>query len=799
MGCALEITVPSSQLGIVQTDVLLPCTFKVEKPPVNLQYLAIFWHFGDKEIVRYDSKTKGSTSRFVIDEQAVKRGDVSLTIYNVTVSDEGSYKCTVVYTPDTQEKKIRLNILAVPEVKIQKNAVQRGVASFLQCSITNFYPKDIKVIWLKNGKILSESAQDDETNADMTFTRNSSVYVTFLEEPGKPNIACKVEHKYLQEPIEDFYSVRYGAPPTVNIKVSRTPDGNDQIYMCEAMNYSPEKVTMRWLLDGKRIDSSKQSNNEYFNKEIYHQIQLIGNNPPSQISCEVQHETLRDPIMITEEVRLESDCKRSCHFGIIGVLVGLLVTSLLGLWIFMKKDSQRFQVGHIHRVQTEGKVTFYCMASNCPNGVRVTWTIKENDGEKVVISDIKQETDEEAALIVSKEFTVKTERSQEDKLHHAISALSFTPVVSKHKMIEVSCRFLCNKQSREKSLKCSFTFKKPELSGPVQMSLGDNGDVLCSVSLEKFYPKDIKIKWSHGLGHFQDVETLQETFTKNNDFTFNVRSICRVPGDLLKDQGCRVRATWSHDETGTGQQEVSITDSDWCPVMGEIEKPDFIDGKEAKLVCQISGFFPNDLDVKWLRRDAESQEFHILSANDKYKFPEMEATQQEDKTFNYTACLIASVSAATDYRAEFICRVRHPSLKTPLEKSTKELGVKGIQAVNVTLLKKDVIRAEVSHFFPEQIKITWIRTKGKGAYEEYKNIENPKTQKNSDGSYTAVSELSVKASTPQKKKYCKVIVEHEASNSVIEKKVVREKNGEFYLIDNENKKILLEQKQQNRK
>ncbi|XP_073504783.1 uncharacterized protein [Phyllobates terribilis] len=581
--CALEITVPSSQVGIDQTDVLLPCTFKVETFPLQLQYLSIFWHFGENKIARYDSKTKGSTSRFVIDEQKVKQGDASLTIQNVTISLQGTYTCTVIYILDSEAKSLQLRILAAP---------------------------------------------------------------------------------------------------TVSLKAASTPDGKDGIYVCEATKFFPEEVTMRWLLDGKRIDSSKQSN-RYFHKEIYHQIQNKENNPPSQISCEVQHEALKSPIKMTEEVKLERDCNRRWHFVIIGVLVVLLVTSLPGLWYFMKRDSQRFQVGHIHRLRTEEKVNFYCTASNCPQDVRVTWKIQENNGEMILISANNQERDEEAALKVRSDYTVETELSQEDKLHHAISALSFTPVVSKHKEIEVSCRFFCNRRSLEKRLKWSFNFKKVELSVSGQMSLGDNGDVLCSVSLQNFYPKDIELKWSHGLGPFQEVETFQETFTKNNDFTFNVRSVCRVPGRLFKDQGYRVRAAWCHG-TETGQQEVSITDSDWRPVMGEIEKPDFIDGKEAKLLCRVSGYYPDVLDVRWLRRDAESQEFQILSANDKYKIPVMEATQQEDKTFTYTAGLMVSVSAATDYGAEFICRVRHPSLKTPLEKRTGEIRVMEIREEETT-------------------------------------------------------------------------------------------------------------------
>ncbi|KAM4024173.1 uncharacterized protein ACNLHF_025120 [Anomaloglossus baeobatrachus] len=789
--CALEITAPSSQVGILHTDALLPCTFKVETFPVNLQYLAILWHFGEKEIARYDTKTKGSTSRFVIDEPAAKQGNASLTIRHVTITDKGTYTCTVVYSPNTDAKKIQLNILAVPVVKIQKNAVQKGVTSLFQCSITNFFPKDMKVTWLKNGNILSASTQEDKTNADMTFTRNSSVNVPFLEVTGNPKITCKVEHEYLQDPIEDSYIVKYGAAPTVSIKTSKSLDGNDQIYMCEAMNYSPEEVTMRWLLDGKRIDFPPQNNNGYFNKEIYHLVQLYGNNPPSEISCEVQHETLNSPIRITEEVKLESDCKRSCHFGIIGVLAVLLVISLPGLWYFMKKDLQKFQVGHIHRVQTgDDKVTFYCTASNCPNDVRVTWTIVDSNKEKIIVTDDRPEGDEEAALIARSDYKVETDRSREDNIHHAISTLSFTPIISKHKEIQVSCAFLCNKQTQEKSITSSFTFKKPEMPDRLQMSLGDNGDVLCSVFLQNFYPKDIEIKWSHGLGHFQEIETLSEKYTKNDDFTFNVRSECRVPGHLFKDQGFRVQVKWSH-ENETGQQEVSITDSLWRPVMGEIEKPAFTDGKEANLRCTVSGYFPDVLDVKWLRRNEKSQEFCVMSDRDKYKIPVMEATQQEDKTFTYTACLNVSVSAATDYGAEYMCRVKHPTLKTPLEKRTGAIRVIGIRAVNVKRVDTHKMRAEVSHFTPNKIKITWSRTdKGNKNYEEYKDASLT-ILPNNDGSHTTISDMTMKThkETPLEKKYYKVVVEHAASSSVIEKIVLRESGG-FYLSVNDKKSPL---------
>ncbi|XP_056389389.1 uncharacterized protein LOC130283841 [Hyla sarda] len=791
-GSALEVTVSPSQVGIVHSDVILSCTFKVDKPPINPQFLATFWHFGEKEIARHDSKATWSAPEYTMNEQTITQGDASLTIRNVTVSHQGAYKCTVVYSPNSQVQEIQLDILAVPEVQIQKKAILSGVTSLLQCSVTNFFPKDMKVTWLKNGQTLSGlAAQDDRTNVDNTFTRISSVNVTFLEEQGKPKITCQVEHKYLQEPIKDFYIVQYGAAPTVNMKASKTTDGNDQIYMCEATNYFPKEVTMDWLLDGKRIDSTLSNNNGYFNKEIFYRIQNEGNNPPSQISCEVQHETLNSPVTTTKEVKVERACKRSCHFGIIGVLIALLISALPALWYYMKRESQKFLVSHIHSLESEEKVAVYCMASNCPEDVRVTWTITEN-GTDIEISENKLEKDEEAGLLnnqVSQDYTVETDRSQSDKLHHAISTLTFTPAEMKHKEIKVSCTFLCNGTSQQKHLLWKFTeIRRPEVPDPMQLSLGDNGDVVCSVSLQNFFPKDVKIKWSHGLGQFQDAETLKETFTKNSACSFNVRSECRVPGNLLKDQGYRIRATWSLGNE-TGQQEASITDSGWRPVMGEIEKPTFMDGKEAKLLCRVSGYFPDVLDVKWLRRDAGSQEDYVVSDSDKYKIPIVEATQQEDKTFTCTACLNLSVSAATDFGAEFICRVRHPSIPTHVEKSTGAIRVIGIRAVNVNL-NEDKMRAEVLLFPPNDVKITWGRQKGtKKDYEEYKDVSLNKYP-SSDGTYTCYSEIPV--SFHKDRKYYRVVVKHDASSTVIEKIILRE-NGEFYLFENEKMKTLLAQ------
>ncbi|XP_063789092.1 uncharacterized protein LOC134944447 [Pseudophryne corroboree] len=795
-----EVTVPASQSAVFQTRTLLPCTFTVANPPVKPQLLAVFWHFGDKELLRYDNKEKVSSPTVSIDDQEVKQGNASLSIHNVTISDQGKYRCLVIYSPDRQQKEIQLNILAAPVVKINKKALRQDEDSVVDCSVTDFFPEAITVTWLRNGQALTGSVSEKyQMNADRTYNVNSSVTITPSQATGNPVITCKVEHASLRSPLQDGFRVEYGAAPTVRVTSAKTPGDEEQIYVCEARGYYPEAIAIDWFLDGKRTEPPRGSVNGRFNKEIYYRVLLNNDKRPAEISCEVQHETLYRPITKTLEVQVNPDCRRSCHSGLTAVLLLLAILAcgtLAALWYFIskKKYFQRFQVSPIHvdPIRTDDEqVTLYCVASSCPADVDVAWTVIENGGEKFTMSNPLPHGDEEKDLLYCSDhtdYTVRTDRSQspEDNLYNAVTALRFKHTESKLKDIAATCTFSCDGRSEEKSWNYSWTLKKPEISAPIQLSLCDSGDVLSSVALEKFYPRDIRITWSCGVGHYQELGTATDRIIKHTDNTYNAGSDCRVPGHLFRDPGFRVRVTWRHESMDEAEsREVCVTDLPWRPVMDDIIKPPLVQGTEAKLQCRILGYYPGDLGVTWMRREAGKQDLYEVSPSDRYKIPVMEITQEPDKTYTCTASLIVAVSAVTEHGSEFICRVTHPTLVTPLEKRTGELRVTGIPTVNVTYVGKTLI-AEILHFSPKDITVTWSRIKkDKHLYENYpKGVEN-NIHDNNDNTYTCIS----KKETPNDKTY-KVTVEHETLKHPIEKIIVREK-GKFYLNDNENRRTPL--------
>uniref|UniRef100_A0A1B8Y2C7 Ig-like domain-containing protein n=1 Tax=Xenopus tropicalis TaxID=8364 RepID=A0A1B8Y2C7_XENTR len=239
-------------------------------------------------------------------------------------------------------------------------------------------------------------------------------------------------------------------------------------------------------------------------------------------------------------------------------------------------------------------------------------------------------------MLLGQEFTVRTDRTGTGGRHNVTSSLSFTPDVSAHKDMVVFCKFVCDGKAKEEQLNCSFILVKPK--DCIKLSLSASGEVLSRLTLQEFYPRGIQIRWSCGVGYYQELESINERFTPNSNYTYNTESECKILGQLFIDPGFKVRVTWNQQSgAGQGSREFSARDP------------------EGRFQCKIRGYFPEALEVKWLRRETGGQELFSVSPT----------------------ALIVSVSGKSDNGAEFICRVGHPSLGEPLERSTGALSVGG--------------------------------------------------------------------------------------------------------------------------
>lgn len=69
----------------------------------------------------------------------------------------------------------------------------------LICSVYDFYPKQIRVTWLRNGKEVTSDVTSTEKLSNGNWLHQIHSYLEFTPKPGE-QITCKVEHSSLTEP-----------------------------------------------------------------------------------------------------------------------------------------------------------------------------------------------------------------------------------------------------------------------------------------------------------------------------------------------------------------------------------------------------------------------------------------------------------------------------------------------------------------------------------------------------------------------------------------------------------------------
>ncbi|XP_072273407.1 uncharacterized protein [Pyxicephalus adspersus] len=670
---ALDVFAPSPQRTLVANDTVLTCTFSVDKLPLDLNFLAILWTFQGKNILKYDYKGFFSQDpRMSLSVNSLEKGNASLRVSNVTISDGGIYTCAVIYSPEKKEKELSFEVLAKPLLSILGTKVRRNTENTLTCMATGFYPPDIAITWYRDGEIL----------------RNPLI--------GKPKLYNDGTYQ-------------------VNSTVTITPTNDDNIF-----------------------------------------------------SCRIQHDSLQEPLQKDFKLIYE-ESSSSVITAVCVTLVLIVIAAVIG-YLMWKRKARRKDMKVFTVLDIEGptkliageETSLCCRVIKCPEKISVTW-LEKRGGEVNEIPKFGDGDKEEEERLLDTQYGIISCR---DGTNYT-SSLKFRPCVAKHKDVTFICRYSCGKEKKDKTFQCRVIHARPQLLQPVSRNLLVPGMLKYSVTLEKFYPRDIKLRWTHGVGESHEALSSKETFTEDPDGTYSVQTEVCIPEELLKDPEFKVRVSWEHKSLQTpGYKDLSIRDSEyaWNPVVEDIQTPSVFHDTPLTLQCNISEYFPDAITVTWLRR-SEDQELceDIDNTVSCTVIPKREA----DNTYSCTASLIIIPKLTIHQGAEYICRVEHPTLERPIEKKTARLVVKAIpqfvDPIEITMgdSSRVYFTLNLQKFYPEEIEIKWRYEDKDRNYEiSYKN--HFKHHKDLTYDVTSIGDTSMASFTDQFK--VSVTWKHESMN-----------------------------------
>ncbi|XP_075035153.1 uncharacterized protein LOC142097317 [Mixophyes fleayi] len=528
---------------------------------------------------------------------------------------------------------------------------------------------------------------------------------------------------YGPERVEKEISLDVQATPVILIPNKDVIINRENTVYCKVSGFFPPDIGIHWLADevvvkNQFMGKPQQDKDGTYWVNSTMKITPREENQNKTFSCRVQHVSLQEPLQ--EDFQLVYKDEPFSVGTVVGCIIGVLLISaaVIGIswWkqVHRRKAKQTFTMKDIEgpsKLIHGEETNLYCTVPICPEDICVTW-LERRAGEVHEIQQSQPVDIEEEEKLLDTSYKINAQREG----HEYSTSLRFIPYMERHRDVTFICRYVSGKRSIEKKFHCKTIYGKPKLLQSVPQSLIFSENLKYFISLEKFYPKQINITWTCGVGESQEIisstETSTEKCTENPDGTFNVSSGVRISEDLLKDPGFRVHVSWEHESLDEpGHKELSIRDPEypWCPIVEEMKTPKIFHNIPVTLQCNISEYFPDAVTVKWLRRkDQEICEESDIVSNTK-----IQSNKTADNTYRCTAQLEITPEIRIHQGAEYICRVEHPSLDKPIERSTGELNVMAkphmVEPIKITAADSSNVQFSLNlqTFWPKYIEIKW--------------------------------------------------------------------------------------------
>ncbi|XP_045741558.1 signal-regulatory protein beta-1-like isoform X1 [Mirounga angustirostris] len=168
-------------------------------------------------------------------------------------------------------------------------------------------------------------------------------------------------------------------------------------------------------------------------------------------------------------------------------------------------------------------------------------------------------------------------------------------------------------------------------------------------------------------------------------------------------------------------------------------------GQRVNLTCTSTGFFPKNIQLKWLENDVELPAFQTLVF-----------LPRDAGSYTIVSTVLVTLDLSS-LHSQLTCQVAHSTLQSPLSrhvnisKFLQVIPTVTISAHRVPSLQLAILTCHVQRFYPEVIQITWLEVN-----RRFKACEAPTPTKNPDGIFNQDSHILVYTSEDKELFTCEV-------------------------------------------
>ncbi|XP_043091674.1 butyrophilin-like protein 3 isoform X1 [Puntigrus tetrazona] len=203
-----EVVGPADAVfAVAGEDVILPCSVK---PSISVEDMRVEWFrsdLKDSQLVHlYEDHEDRNTEQIVsyrgrteLTHQELQRGDASLKLSSVRVSDEGRYKCFIQSKSwnDDATVNVRVEVVGTPPV-ITVDGFDDSGGLHLQCESEGWYPEPV-LEWLnREGVSLSSDTRVTHREADKFSVKHT---ITVRHRDDKIHCRVRLRHHMLETQI----------------------------------------------------------------------------------------------------------------------------------------------------------------------------------------------------------------------------------------------------------------------------------------------------------------------------------------------------------------------------------------------------------------------------------------------------------------------------------------------------------------------------------------------------------------------------------------------------------------------